>query len=57
MTRRQWTSLLEALVRVAAVAHVAWLCEVQKMTWDRVQLSMDGQTVPDDSGGCFTLAC
>ncbi|QQO34299.1 hypothetical protein JJC00_00825 [Bradyrhizobium diazoefficiens] len=53
MTRRQWTSLLEALVRVAAVAHVAWLCEVQKMTWDRVQLSMDGQTVPDDSRRLF----
>ena len=48
MTRRQWTSLLEALVRVAAVAHVAWLCEVQKMTWDSVRLVIDGQTLPDD---------
>ncbi|QOG07358.1 hypothetical protein IGS74_03650 [Aureimonas sp. OT7] len=53
MTRRQWTSLLEALVRVAAVAHVAWLCEVQKMTWDSVRLAIDGQTVPDDPRTLF----
>lgn len=29
MTRRQWTSLLEAVLRLAGVAHVAWLCDVQ----------------------------
>jgi hypothetical protein len=29
MTRRQWTSLLEAVLRLASVAHVAWLCDVQ----------------------------
>lgn len=28
MTRRQWTSLLEAILRLAAVAHVTWLCDV-----------------------------
>jgi hypothetical protein len=33
MTRRQWTSMLEALVRIAAVAHVAWLFDVQHRTW------------------------
>lgn len=53
MTRRQWTSLLEALVRVAAVAHVVWLCEVQKMTWDSVRLAITGQTVPDDPRTLF----
>ncbi|TJX51931.1 MAG: hypothetical protein E5W21_18220, partial [Mesorhizobium sp.] len=53
MTRRQWTSLLEALVRVAAVAHVAWLCEVQKMTWDAVRLAIGGQTTPEDARAMF----
>lgn len=33
MTRRQWTSLLEAILRLAAVAHVAWLCDVQARIW------------------------
>jgi hypothetical protein len=29
MTRRQWLSLLEAILRVAAVTHVLWVCDVQ----------------------------
>jgi hypothetical protein len=33
MTRRQWTSLLEAILRLAAAAHVAWLCDVQARMW------------------------
>lgn len=48
MTRRQWTSLLEALVRVAAVAHVAWLCEVQKQLWQCLRLAIDGEPLPRD---------
>jgi hypothetical protein len=48
MTRRQWTSLLEALVRMAAVAHVAWLCEVQKLTWECLRSALSGAPVPGD---------
>lgn len=33
LTRRQWTSLLEAIIRLASAAHVAWLCEVQARIW------------------------
>lgn len=33
MTRRQWVSLLEALVRVAAVTHMLWLCRVNDRLW------------------------
>ncbi|MCD9027831.1 hypothetical protein LDO26_06390 [Luteimonas sp. BDR2-5] len=33
MTRRQWTSLLEAVLRLAAVAHVTWLCDVHARIW------------------------
>lgn len=42
MTRRQWTSLLEAIVRIAAVAHVTWLCDVHSRTWNCIRSSLDG---------------
>ena len=48
MTRRQWTSLLEALVRIAAVGHVAWVCEVHRQLWQCVQQSLAGVDLPDD---------
>lgn len=33
MTRRQWTSLLESVLRLAATSHVNWLCDVQARMW------------------------
>jgi len=33
MTRRQWISLLEAIVRLASVTHVLWLCQVNDRLW------------------------
>jgi hypothetical protein len=33
MTRRQWTSLLEAVLRLASVVHVVWLCDVHARIW------------------------
>lgn len=48
MTRRQWISLLEALVRIASVAHVAWLCEVQKLIWDYLRRALDQDESTDD---------
>ena len=48
MTRRQWISLLEALVRMAAVAHVVWLCEVQARIWDCLQATLAGEEVESD---------
>lgn len=43
MTRRQWTSLLEAVLRMAAVSHLTWLCDVQARTWRCVLESLAGQ--------------
>jgi hypothetical protein len=43
MTRRQWTSLLEAILRLAAVAHVAWLCDVQSRMWQCVSHALDAK--------------
>ena len=37
MTRRQWVSLLEALLRLAAVAHVLWLCKVNYQVWQAIK--------------------
>lgn len=42
MTRRQWTSLLEAIIRLASVAHVAWLCDVQAKCWECIRKAMNG---------------
>jgi hypothetical protein len=36
MTRRQWVSLLEAVVRLGSVAHVLWLCEVNHRIWQAI---------------------
>ena len=48
MTRRQWISLLEALVRMAAVAHVVWLFEVQTRIWELLQATLRGEEVGGD---------
>lgn len=50
LTRRQWISMLEALVRLAAVAHVYWLAEVQARLWDLVRRVAAGAPPPADVG-------
>lgn len=42
MTRRQWISLLEAILRVGVVTHVLWLCRVNDRLW-KVISSVLGQ--------------
>lgn len=41
MTRRQWTSILEAIVRLASAAHVIWLCDVQARIWACIEAAID----------------
>jgi len=33
MTRKQWVSLLEAVIRVGVVTHVLWLCKINDSIW------------------------
>lgn len=33
MTRRQWVSLLEAVLRIGTVSHVLWICDVNDRIW------------------------
>lgn len=42
MTRRQWISLLEAVLRVGSVAHVLWLCDVNERIWHAFRSVIDG---------------
>jgi hypothetical protein len=48
MTRRQWVSLLEAVVRLGSVMHVVWLCKVNEKLWRIVRETIDGQPAPTD---------
>lgn len=42
LTRRQWTSLLEAVLRLGTVAHVMWLCELHARVWACLSEALDG---------------
>lgn len=49
MTRRQWTSLVEAIIRLAAVAHCMWLCDVHARIWNCFRLALDGGGPADEA--------
>ena len=46
MTRRQWVSLLEAVMRVGAVSHVMWLCDVNNQVWRTARRVLAGDAPP-----------
>lgn len=48
MTRRQWTSLLEAILRLAAVSHVTWLCDVHSRIWSSLLAVLSNGVVPSE---------
>lgn len=48
MTRRQWTSLLEAVLRLAAVSHVTWLCDVHSRIWGCLLVALTNGVVPSE---------
>jgi hypothetical protein len=52
MTRRQWVSIVESVIRLGAVAHVLWVCETQTRLWELTRAIMNGSDVPDD-GECL----
>jgi hypothetical protein len=47
MTRRQWLTLLESILRLGSVMHVLWLCDVNDRLWNLVKSVIAGQIVPD----------
>ncbi|MCC5793189.1 MAG: hypothetical protein JJT85_00455 [Chromatiales bacterium] len=43
MTRRQWITLIEALLRIGSVSHVLWLCDVTDRLWRAVRAALEGR--------------
>jgi hypothetical protein len=48
MTRRQWTSLLEAVLRLGAVSHVTWLCDVHAKIWSCLSATLSEGAAPNE---------
>lgn len=46
MTRRQWISLLEAILRLGSVTHVLWLCNVSDQLWRLIRQVLEQGVVP-----------
>ena len=49
LTRKQWTSIIEALFRIATVAHVLWLCEVWSRFWIHLRSVLVGRPSGDET--------
>lgn len=50
MTRRQWVSLVESVLRIGVVAHVLWLCEINYALWAEVEKALRGEPVTEGAG-------
>jgi len=48
LTRRQWTVLLEAILRVGLGAHVLWVCYVNTVCWRFVLSVTSGNALPSE---------
>lgn len=48
MTRRQWISLLEAVLRIGTVSHVLWICDTTDRLWRVVleAIDIEGAAIP-----------
>jgi hypothetical protein len=44
MTRRQWVSILEAILRLGSATHVFWLCSLNFKMWTHAREIMEGRT-------------
>jgi len=42
LTRRQWISMLESLLRLGTATHILWICGENKRTYDLIRAAMDG---------------
>ena len=46
LTRRQWTVLVEALLRLGLGMHVLWICQANVLAWELVLATAGGQQIP-----------
>lgn len=47
LTRRQWVSILESLLRIASVAHIVWLCELNSRAYSLLRNAILGKQNPE----------
>lgn len=47
MTRRQWVSILESVLRLGAVAHILWVCESHARLWSLMKDVLGGAEAPE----------
>lgn len=48
LTRRHWTTLVEAVLRLGMGAYVLWLCRLNEVVWSLTQTALSGE-VPEDA--------
>jgi hypothetical protein len=49
LTRRQWLSILESLIRIGCSAHILWTCNLNIIVWNYLKARIYGQIDSDDS--------
>lgn len=42
LTRRQWLSILESLLRIGCASHILWLCNMNGQVWEYLRSPLDG---------------
>jgi hypothetical protein len=45
LTRRQWISMLESILRIGTASHVFWICHVHQVIWGQLQQCLSGKVV------------
>jgi hypothetical protein len=49
LTRRQWVSMLESLLRLACGTHVLWLCRANYLTFRLLEKALEGSAPPSST--------
>jgi hypothetical protein len=48
LTRRQWLSVLESLIRIACSAHILWTCNLNIIVWNYLKARIYGENITDE---------
>ena len=49
LTRRQWISLVESLLRIGTASHIQWLCRANSVIFKHMRLCLSQGIVPDET--------
>lgn len=48
LTRRQWLSVLESLIRIGCSAHILWTCNLNIIVWNYLKARINGEKITDE---------